>query len=156
MKAVLYWRLSQQKELLLFLLVALALVAVRIPGLDRLTTLLFLVGLSQGALWGGLALFFVLYRRDARRAQRGELGMLFLLPKGPTRFALAQAAEYLFWAVVLEGGLLLIGALAAGRLYPEAPGELFRLGLYLGLAALLPFLGLVQLAAAICLLYTSD
>ncbi len=148
MSTMLYWRLAQQKGLLIFLLVVLALVAVRTSGLDATTALLFLAGLTQGALWGGLALFFVLYRRDIRRAARGELGMLFLLPKGPTRYALAQTAEYLFWAVVFWGGLLLVGALAVGRFYPGAPGELLRLGLYLALATGLPFLGLVQLAAA--------
>jgi len=124
------------------------LVAYRAYGLDRLTLLLYLAGLGQGALWGTLGLFFALYRRDVRRAERGELGLLFLLPRGPTRFALAQAAEYLLWALYLQGGLLVIGALAAGRFYPEAPGEMARLGLYLGLSAVLPFLGLAQLAAA--------
>jgi len=148
MEAMLWGRLSQQRGLLIFLLVLLALVAVRTSGLDATTALLFLAGLTQGALWGGLALFFVLYRRDTRRAARGELGMLFLLPQGPTRYALAQAAEYLFWALVFGGGLLGIGALAVGRFFPEAPGELARLGLYLGVAVGLPFLGLVQLAAA--------
>ena len=148
MRAMLWWRLSRQKGLMLLLLAALLLVAIQLPGLDRLTALLFLAGLAQGALWGTLGLFFALYRRDARRAARGELGMLFLLPAGPTRYALAQAAEYLFWALFLEGGLLGIGALAVGRFYPEAPGELLRLGLYLGFSVLLPFLGLVQLATA--------
>ena len=148
MSAILRWRLAQNRGVALFILLALALVAYRSYGLDRITVLLYLIGLAQGALWGTLGLFFALYRRDVRRARRGELGMLFLLPAGPTRFALAQAAEYLLWAVYLGGGLLLIGAAAAGRFYPEAFGELTRLGLYLGLALVLPFLGLVQLAAA--------
>ena len=148
MSAILRWRLAQNRSIALLVLLALVLVAYRAFGLDRIALLLYLAGLTQGALWGGLGLLFTLYRRDARRAERGELGMLLFLPKGPTRYALAQAAEYLFWAVYLEGGLLLIGALAVGRFYPEAPGELFRLGLYLGLSAALPLLGLVQLAAA--------
>jgi len=103
-------------------------IAYRAYGLDRLTLLLYLAGLGQGALWGTLGLFFALYRRDVRRAERGELGLLFLLPRGPTRFALAQAAEYLLWAGLAQ--------LAAATDVAYRPG---RVG---GLLATVVFLGI--------------
>lgn len=153
MRALLRWRIWQNRGMALFLLVALALAAAKAFDLDRLTAILYLFGLSQGAIWGGLALLFVLYRRDVQAASRGELGTIFLLPAGPTRFALAQAAELLFWTIFLEGGLLLAGAFGVGRFYPTAPGELLRMGLYLFCALVLPALGVVQLATASDLAY---
>ncbi len=153
MRALVFWRLSRDRGIALFVLAGLLLAAYSGRNLDRTTALLYLVGLSQGAIWGGLALFFVLYRRNVRAAGRGELGMLLLLPAGPARLALAQAAEFLAFALLLGGGLLGLGAWAVGRFDPRAAGDLMRLGGYLFLALGLPTLGLAQLMTAVHVAY---
>ncbi len=153
MRALVFWRLSRDRGIALFVLVGLLLAAYSGRNLDRTTALLYLVGLSQGAIWGGLALLFVLYRRNVRAAARGELGMLLLLPRGPDRLALAQAAEFLSFAVLLGGGLLALGLWAVGRFDPGAASELLRLAGYLFLALGLPTLGLFQLVTAVHVAY---
>jgi len=153
MRGLLTWKLHRDRGIALFILVALLLAAYSGFNLDRLTALLYLAGLSQGALWGGLALLFVLYRREVRAAGRGETGLLLLLPAGPLRFTLAQAIEFLVLGLFLFAGLVLLAAWGAGRFYPQAPGDLVRLGFYLFLTLGLPALGLAQLMAATHIAY---
>ncbi len=148
MRAFLSWRLARDRGIALFILASLALTAYSGLKLDRLGAMLYLAALSQGALWGGLALFFVLYRRDVRALARGELGILLLLPQGPLRYVLAQAAEFLMTTGLLFGGLLALAVWTVARFAPEGTGELLRLGLYLFFTAGLPMLGNFQLATA--------
>ena len=149
MRAFYLWRIGQNRGLVVFILLVLLLAGYKARDLDPTTSLLYLAGLSQLALWGGLVLLFLLYRAYVRAAARGELGMLLLLPRGPDRLALAQAAEFLSFAVLLGGGLLALGLWAVGRFDPGAAGELLRLGGYLFLALGLPTLGLFQLVTAV-------
>ncbi len=148
MKAMLVWRLHRDRGIALFILVALLLAAYRVLSLDRITLFLYLGGLSQAAFWGGLSLLFILYRRDSRAIGRGELGALLLLPQGPTRYALAQAAEFVLLTTFLLTGITVLGSWAAGRFEPSGASELARLGLYLFLAIGLPAVGGFQLATA--------
>ena len=148
MKAMLAWRLRRDRGIALFILAALLFAGYQALSLDRVTLFLYLGGLSQAAFWGALSLLFVLYRRDSRATSRGELGMLLLLPQGPTRYVLAQAAEFLLLTVYFLAGITVLGAWAASRFEPSGAGELVRLGVYLFLSVGLPAVGGFQLATA--------
>jgi len=148
------WELRQSRKALLFL-GALALVPLlKASTLSSAAAVGVFWGSTQLVLWGGGTVLLIYgFLGPLRDARSGRLAQFILSPHpGPVHALARLAATWLglAWVTLLITGA---NALILGRFFPEAPGELFRLSLYMLVTLGLPLSGLLLLAGTVGVAY---